>query len=163
MKKLALMLAAAAAIAAPSAAAAQVTDQGQIEVSATISTILRFGASSGLSFGSITPGTAATGQGSIELIRNVGTVLDFPTATELGQLSDGTTTLSPSYTCGVGATATTISTSFSNCSTATLTLSAPASGLTTEYVIFNGSLTAAQTNVTPGTYSGVITIQATQN
>lgn len=163
MKKLALMLAAAAAIAAPSAANAQVTDQGQIEVSATIATILRFGASSGLNFGSITPGTAATGQGSIELIRNVGTVLDFPNATELGQLSDGTTTLSPSYSCGVGATATTISTPFTNCSTATLTLAAPASGLTTEYVIFEGSLTAAQTNVTPGTYSGVITIQATQN
>ena len=160
MKKLALSLAAAAAFAfAPSAAQAQ---QGQIEVSATIQTILDFGASTGLNFGTITPGTAATGQGSIELIRNVGTVLDFPNATELGELSDGTTTITPAYTCGVGTTATTIVTSFTDCSTATLTLAAP-TGLTTEYVIFNGSLTAGQTNVTPGTYTGVITIQATQN
>ena len=161
MKKLVLSLAAVAALAAaPSAASAQ--EQGQIDVSATIQTILRFGASTGLNFGTISPGDAATGQGSIELIRNVGTILDFPNASELGQLSDGTTTLTPSYTCGVGTTATTIVTSFTDCSTATLTLAAP-TGLTTEYVIFNGSLTAAQTNVTPGTYTGVITIQATQN
>jgi hypothetical protein len=162
MKKLFLSLAAVAALAvAPSAAQAQ--EQGQIDVSATIQTILRFGASSGLNFGTITPGDAATGSGSIELIRNVGTLLEFPNAGELGQLSDGTTTITPSYTCGVSATATGAFTStFTNCSTATLSLSAPA-GLTTEYVIFNGSLSAAQTNVTPGTYTGVITIQATQN
>lgn len=159
MKKIALSLAAAAAFAfAPSAHA----QQGQIEVSATIQTILDFGAASGLDFGIITPGQAATGQGSIELSRNVGATLDFPTATERGQLSDGTTTLTPAYTCGVGSTATTIVTAFSNCSTATLGLTAP-TGLTTEYVIFNGSLTAAQTNIAPGTYTGVITIRATQN
>ena len=160
MKKLALSLAAAAAFAfAPSAASAQ---QGQIEVSATIQTILDFGAATGLNFGTITPGTAATGQGSIELSRNVGATIDFPNASERGQLSDGTTTITPAYTCGIGTTATTIVTAFSDCSTATLDLTAPI-GLTTEYVIFNGSLTAAQTNVTPGTYTGVITIRATQN
>jgi spore coat protein U-like protein len=160
MKKLALSLAAVAAFAfAPSAAHAQ---QGQIEVSATIQTILDFGASSALNFGTITPGQAATGQGSIVLSRNVGATVDFPNASERGQLSDGTTTLTPSYTCGIGATATTITTPFTNCSTATLALTAP-TGLTTEYVIFNGSLTAAQTNIAPGTYTGVITIRATQN
>lgn len=159
MKKIALSLAAAAAFAfAPSAHA----QQGQIEVSATIQTILDFGASSGLNFGTITPGQAATGQGSIVLSRNVGATVDFPNATERGQLSDGTTTLTPSYTCGIGSTATTIVTSFANCSTASLSLTAP-TGLTTEYVIFNGSLTAAQTNIAPGTYTGVITIRATQN
>jgi hypothetical protein len=159
MKKIALSLAAAAAFAfAPSAHA----QQGQIAVSATIQTILDFGASTGLNFGTITPGQAATGQGSIVLSRNVGATVDFPNASERGQLSDGTTTLTPAYTCGIGATATTIVTAFANCSTASLSLTAP-TGLTTEYVIFNGSLTAAQTNVTPGTYTGVITIRATQN
>lgn len=163
MKKLALTLAAVAALAAaPSTASAQTTDQGQITVSATIQSILRFGASSALDFGTVVPGQAATGQGSIELIRNVGTVLSFPNATELGELTGPGGTIAPAYTCGVGATATTITTSFTDCSTATLTLAAP-STLSTEYVIFNGSLTAAQTNTTPGSYSGVITILATSN
>lgn len=164
MKKLALTLAAVAALAAvPSAASAQATDQGTIAVSATIQTILRFGASTGLDFGTVTPGQAATGQGSIELIRNVGTVLTFPTATQVGQLTGPGGTLTPAYTCGVGATATAITTSFTgDCATGSLTLASPA-GLSTQYVIFNGSLTAAQTNTTPGAYTGTIRVLATQN
>jgi hypothetical protein len=43
-----------------------------------------------------------------------------------------------------------------------LTLAKPA-GTMTEYVIFNGSLTAVQTNTVPGTYSGTIRITATAN
>lgn len=164
MKKLALSLAAAAAFAfAPSAAQAQVTDEGVINVSATIQTILRFGASSALDFGTVTPGQAATGQGSIELIRNVGTILTFPSATEIGALTGPGGTITPAYTCGVGATATTITTNFTgDCATGSLTLADPA-GLSTQYVIFNGSLTAAQTNTTPGAYTGTIRVLATQN
>ena len=164
MKKLALTLAAVAALAAvPSAASAQATDQGTIAVSATIQTILRFGASTGLDFGTVTPGQAATGQGSIELIRNVGTVLTFPTATQVGQLTGPGGTITPAYTCGVGATATTITTNFTgDCATGSLTLTSP-TGLSTQYVIFNGSLTAAQTNTTPGAYTGTIRVLATQN
>ncbi|HEX8394382.1 MAG TPA: hypothetical protein VF665_18700 [Longimicrobium sp.] len=164
MKKLVLSLAAAAALALPSAASAQVTDNGVISVSATVQTVLRFGASTGLDFGTITPGTAATGQGSIELIRNVGTTLSFPDATALGQLvrTGGTETISPTYTCGVGATATTITTAFTNCSTATLSLAAP-TGQSTSYVIFNGSIAASATNLTPGDYTGTIKILATSN
>ena len=37
---------------------------------------------------------------------------------------------------------------------------APA-GTTTEFVIFNGSLAAGQTNIIPGTYSGTIRVTAT--
>jgi hypothetical protein len=33
----------------------------------------------------------------------------------------------------------------------------------TEYVIFNGTLTAAQTNIIPGAYTGVIRVTATGN
>ena len=164
MKKLARSLAAVAALAfAPSAANAQATDQGTIAVSATIQTILRFGASTGLDFGTITPGTAATGQGSIELIRNVGAVLTFPSATEVGQLTGPGGTITPAYTCGVGATATAITTSFTgDCATGSLTLAAPA-GQTTQYVIFNGSIPATATNIAPGSYTGTIKVLATQN
>jgi spore coat protein U-like protein len=164
MKKLALSLAAVAALAfAPSAAQAQATDEGTIAVSATIQSILRFGASTALDFGTVVPGQAATGQGSIELIRNVGAVLTFPNDTEVGVLTGPGGTISPEYTCGVGATATAIDTNFDgDCATGSLTLDAPA-GLSTQYVVFNGALTAAQTNTTPGAYTGTIRVLATQN
>ena len=46
--------------------------------------------------------------------------------------------------------------------TSVLTLPAPAA-VTTEYVVFQGSLSAAQTNIAPGTYSGTIRVTATPN
>lgn len=168
MKKLVLSaLAAAALVAAPSLASAQVT--GTINATATIQTVLNFGASQALDFGAVTPGTAATASGWIELNRNVGVVFTLPDGTTTGRLtrSGGTETLQPAYTCGIGTTNAAITSAFSSCvpatgTTAVLTLTAPAAS-TTEYVIFNGSLTAAQTNTVPGTYNGVIRITATAN
>lgn len=168
MKKLALTLAAAAAVAAlPATGAAQIT--GTINATATIETVLAFGASQAVDFGAVTPGTAAAGSGWIELNRNVGVVFTLPDAAGTGVLtrSGGTETLTPAYTCGIGTTSAAITSAFSSCApasgtTALLTLSAP-TATTTEYVIFNGSLTAAQTNTIPGTYNGVIRITATAN
>lgn len=167
MKKTVLTLAAAAFLALPAMASAQVN--GSISASADIPTVLNFGASSALSFGSITPGSSATGTGYIALNRNVGVVFTLPDAGNTGLLtrSGGTETLQPSFTCGVGTTSAAITSAFSSClpataSTAVLTLAAPSS-VVTEYVIFNGSLTAAQTNVIPGSYVGTIRITATAN
>ncbi|HEV2149954.1 MAG TPA: hypothetical protein VGR37_21330 [Longimicrobiaceae bacterium] len=167
MKKSALVLAAAASLALPAMASAQVN--GSISASADIPTVLNFGTSSALSFGSITPGQAATGSGHIALSRNVGVIFTLPDAGNTGLLTrgGGTETLQPAFTCGVGSTTTAIVSAFSSCAPATastgvLTLTAPAT-VQTEYVIFNGSLTAAQTNAIPGTYSGFIRITATAN
>lgn len=166
MKKLALALAGAALIAAaPSAASAQVT--GTINATATISTVLNFGTPSDLDFGAVVPGTAATASGYIPLNRNVGVIFTLPDNVTTGRLTGPGGNLTPAYTCGVGATNSTIPSAFSSCTPATattgvLTLAAP-TGTTTEYVIFNGSLTAAQTNIAPGVYSGVIRITATAN
>ena len=167
MKKSALVLAAAACLAAPAMASAQVN--GSISASADIPTVLNFGTSSALSFGSITPGSAATGSGYIALNRNVGVVFTLPDAGNTGRLtrSGGTETIQPAFTCGVGSTTSTIVSAFTSClpataSTAVLTLTAPTT-VVTEYVIFNGSLTGTQTNAIPGTYSGTIRITATAN
>jgi hypothetical protein len=167
MKKSALVLAAAACLALPAMASAQVN--GSISASADIPTVLNFGSSSALSFGSITPGTPATGTGHIALNRNVGVVFTLPDAGNTGRLtrSGGTETLQPAFTCGVGSTTSTIVSAFSSClpataSTAVLTLTAPTT-VVTEYVIFNGSLTGTQTNAIPGAYVGTIRITATAN
>ncbi|HEX8273810.1 MAG TPA: hypothetical protein VF615_14325 [Longimicrobiaceae bacterium] len=167
MKKSALVLAAAACLAVPAMASAQVN--GSISANADIPTVLNFGTSSALSFGSITPGSAATGSGYIALNRNVGVVFTLPDAGNTGRLtrSGGTETIQPAFTCGVGSTTSTIVSAFSSClpataSTAVLTLTAPTT-VVTEYVIFNGSLTGTQTNAIPGTYSGTIRITATAN
>ena len=167
MKKSALVLAAAACLALPAMASAQVN--GSISATADIPTVLNFGTSSALSFGSITPGSAATGSGYIALNRNVGVVFTLPDAGNTGRLtrSGGTETIQPAFTCGVGSTTSTIVSAFSSClpataSTAVLTLTAPTS-VVTEYVIFNGSLTGTQTNAIPGTYAGTIRITATAN
>lgn len=168
MKKLAFAALAAAALAlAPEAASAQVT--GTINATATIQTVLNFGTSQALDFGAITPGTGATASGWIELNRNVGVVFTLPDHANTGLMtrSGGTETLQPALTCGIGTTSAAITSAFSSCTPATgttgvLTLTAPAVS-TTEYVIFNGSLSAAQTNTVPGTYNGVIRITATAN
>jgi hypothetical protein len=167
MKKLALVLAGAALLAAPSFASAQVT--GTINATATIQTVLNFGTSQAVDFGAITPGTAATASGWIELNRNVGVSITLPDAANTGRLTraGGTETLQPAYTCGIGTTSSAITAAFSSCAPATATTAvgtrtAP-TGPVTEFVIFNGSLTAAQTVVTPGTYNGVIRITATAN
>lgn len=168
MKKLALALTGAALIAAaPSVATAQT---GAINATATIQTVLNFGTSQALDFGAVVPGTAATATGWIELNRNVGVVFTLPDGASTGLLTraGGTETLQPAFTsCGVGTTSAAITSAFSSClpatgTTAVLTLTAPAVS-TTEYVIFNGSLTAAQTNTIPGTYNGVVRITATAN
>lgn len=167
MKKSAIFFAAAACLALPAVSSAQVN--GSISASADIPTVLNFGASSALSFGSITPGQAATGSGYIALNRNVGVVFTLPDAGNTGLLtrSGGTETILPAFTCGVGSTTTTIDNAFASCAPATgttgvLTLTAP-SVVVTEYVIFNGSLTGTQTNAIPGTYNGTIRITATAN
>ena len=167
MKKIALVLAGAALLAVPSFASAQVT--GVINATATIQTVLNFGASQAVDFGAVTPGTAATASGWIELNRNVGVNITLPDAANTGRLtrSGGTETLQPAYTCGIGATNSAITTAFSSCVPATGTTvvgtrTAPAAPVT-EFVIFNGSLTATQTVTTPGTYNGVIRVTATAN
>lgn len=166
MKKLALALAGAALLSAPSLASAQGIT-GSINATATIQTVLNFGTSQALDFGAVTPGQAANASGWIELNRNVGVVFTLPDATTTGQLVGPGGNIQPAYTCGVGTTSTAITTAFSSCvpadgTTEVARLLAP-TGTTLEYVIFNGSLTEAQTNITPGTYNGTIRITATAN
>ena len=157
------LLALIAALALPSAASAQ-SITGSISATADIATVFSFGAPSALSFGTVTPGTAATGSGYIPLSRNVGVIYSLPDGATTGQLSGPGGNLLPTYTCGVGATSAAIVSAFTNCNTTAnqLTLAAP-TGLLTEYVIFNGSLAAGQTNVAPGIYSGTIRVTATPN
>lgn len=151
-------------LALPSLAKAQ-SITGSIAASAEVATVFAFGAPSPLNFGSVTPGTAATASGYIPLSRNIGVIYSLPDGATTGQLTGpGAATLTPTYTCGVGATSAAITSAFTSC-TGTgnqLTLAAPA-GTQTEYVIFNGSLSAAQTNIAPGTYSGTIRVTATGN
>lgn len=159
-----LRVLAAALLALPTMAQAQT---GTINASADIATVFAFGTSSPLSFGSVTPGTTATGTGSIAFSRNVGVIWTLPDAATTGQLTGPGGTISPTYTCGTGSTVSAIVTAFSSCTpatgtTAVLTVTAPA-GLVNEFVIFSGSLSAAQTNTVPGTYSGTIRITATPN
>jgi hypothetical protein len=164
MTKLTRLALVAALVALPVAAQAQT---GSITASALISTVFNFGTPSPLSFGTVTPGTAATGSGFIALTRNVGVIYTLPDAGNTGKLTSAAGTLTPSYTCGVGTTSSTIVQSFTSCapaSAATAMLTQPTPTTTvTEYVIFSGSLTAAQTNVAAGTYSGTIRITATPN
>lgn len=168
MKKLALTLAGVAALAAaPTVASAQVT--GVINATATIETVLAFGSSQAADFGAIVPGSGSTASGWIQLSRNVGVVFTLPDAGTTGQLTGPSGTISPTYTCGVGATSSAVTDAFSSCAPATgttgvLTLAAPAGAPVTEYVIFNGSIAAAQTgSLQPGTYNGTIRITATAN
>ena len=157
------LLAALTMIALPSVAGAQ-SITGSIAASADIATVFSFGAPSALNFGSIPPGTAATASGYIPLSRNVGVIYSLPDGATTGQLTGPGGNLLPSYTCGVGSTSATIVSAFTNCNSTgnQLTLGTPA-GLLTEYVIFNGSLAAGQTNIAPGTYSGTIRVTATPN
>jgi hypothetical protein len=166
MKKLLLTAIGAALFAAPSFASAQ-TITGNIGATAVIQTVFAFGTASPVDFGVVTPGTAATASGYIPLQRNVGVIYTLPDATTTGRLTGPAGNISPTYTCGVGTTNSTIVTAFSSCTpatatTAVATLGAP-TGLLTEYVIFNGSLAASQTNVAPGTYTGTIRVTATAN
>jgi hypothetical protein len=157
------LIAALGMLALPSAVQAQ-SITGSISASADIATVFSFGVPSPLNFGSITPGTAATASGYIPLSRNIGVIYSLPDGATTGLLTGASATLQPTYTCGVGSTSTTITSAFASCSAAgnQLTLPAPA-GTTTEYVIFNGSLAAGQTNIAPGTYSGTIRVTATGN
>jgi len=152
------------AIALPSVASAQAIT-GSINASADIATVFSFGVPSPLNFGSVTPGTAATASGFIPLSRNIGVIYSLPDGATTGRLTGpSATTLQPTYTCGVGSTSSTITSAFTSCNAAgnQLTLAAP-TGTLTEYVIFNGSLAAAQTNIVPGSYTGTIRITATGN
>lgn len=158
------ILALLGAIALPSVASAQ-SITGSINASADIATVFSFGAPTALNFGSVTPGTAASASGFIPLSRNIGVIYSLPDGATTGQLvGPSAATLQPTYTCGVGATSSTITSAFTSCNTTgnQLTLPAP-TGTKTEYVIFNGSLSAAQTNIVPGTYSGTIRVTATGN
>lgn len=157
------LLAALTIIALPSAARAQAIT-GSITASADIATVFSFGTPSAMNFGSITPGTGATASGYIPLSRNVGVIYSLPDGATTGRLTGPAGNLQPTYSCGVGTTSGTITSAFTNCnaSGAQLTLAAPASTLT-EYVIFNGTLGAGQTNIAPGTYTGTIRVTATPN
>ena len=158
------LLAALTVIALPSVARAQTAITGSISASADIATVFSFGTPSALNFGSITPGTAASASGYIPLSRNVGVIYSLPDGATTGQLTGPAGNLLPTYTCGVGTTSAAITSAFANCNnTGTqLTLAAPAS-TKLEYVIFNGTLAAGQTNIAPGTYSGTIRVTATPN
>jgi hypothetical protein len=157
------LLAALTMIGLPSVAGAQ-SITGSIAATADIATVFSFGAPTALNFGSIPPGTAATASGYIPLSRNVGVIYSLPDGATTGELAGPGGTLLPSYTCGVGTTSAAIVSAFTNCNTAVnqLTLGTPA-GLLTEYVIFNGSLAAGQTNIAPGSYTGTIRVTATPN
>ena len=150
-------------LALPSLAGAQ-SITGSITASADIATVFSFGAPASLNFGTVTPGSAATASGYIPLSRNVGVIYSLPDGATTGQLTGPAGNLQPTYTCGVGSTNSAIVNAFTSCNaTGTqLTLTAPASTLT-EYVIFNGTLGAGQTNIAPGTYTGTIRVTATPN
>jgi hypothetical protein len=150
-------------LALPSLAQAQ-SITGSISASADIATVFSFGAPSALNFGSVVPGATATASGYIPLSRNVGVIYSLPDGATTGQLTGPGPAITPTYTCGVGTTSAAITSAFSSCNgtSSVLTLAAP-SGTLTEYVIFNGSLSAAQTNTVPGTYSGTIRVTATAN
>lgn len=160
------LLAALTVIALPSVAGAQAIT-GSIGASADIATVFAFGSPTALNFGSVTPGTGATASGSIPLSRNVGVIYSLPDGANTGRLTGPAGNLQPAYTCGVGSTATTIVSAFASCAPASATaaqLTQPApTGTLTEYVIFNGTLTAGQTNIAPGTYAGTIRVTATPN
>jgi hypothetical protein len=170
MKKLLLT---AAMLAIPAFASAQ-TVSGSVAVSATIPTTLDFGAATDINFGTVTANNTATAAktGSIAFTRNVGVSFYLPDGTATGRLYRGGVTtaasLQPTWSsCGVGTTATTVSSSFSSCTpasgtTSVLTLAAPTTGATSEFVIFTGTLTAPSTTQ-GGTYTGSITIQAVAN
>jgi hypothetical protein len=152
------------AIALPSVASAQAIT-GSISASADIATVFQFGVPSPLNFGTVTPGTAATASGYIPLSRNIGVIYSLPDGAATGKLTGpSATTLLPTYTCGVGATSGTITSPFTSCNSSgnQLTLASP-TGTLTEYIIFNGSLAAAQTNIVPGAYTGTIRVTATGN
>jgi len=157
------LLAALTLIALPSVARAQ-SITGSITATADIATVFSFGTPGALSFTSVTPGTVANAAGYIPLSRNVGVIYSLPDGATTGQLTGPGGNLLPAYTCGVGSTSTTIVSAFTNCNATgnQLTLAAP-TALLTEYVIFKGSLTAVQTNVAPGTYTGTIRVTATPN
>ena len=158
------LIAALGMLALPSIVKAQ-SITGSIAASADIATVFSFGAPSPLNFGSITPGTAASASGYIPLSRNIGVIYSLPDGPTTGLLTGpAAATLQPAYTCGVGTTNSAITSAFASCNTSgnQLTLGAP-TGTTTEFVIFNGSLTAGQTNIAPGTYSGTIRVTATGN
>ena len=158
------LIAALGMLALPSIVKAQ-SITGSIAASADIATVFSFGVPSPLNFGAITPGTAANAAGYIPLSRNIGVIYSLPDAANTGLLTGpGALTLQPSYTCGVGATNSVITSAFTACNTSggQLTLPSP-TGTVTEFVIFKGALAAAQTNITPGTYSGTIRVTATGN
>lgn len=166
MKNTVRVLAVAALVALPAAAQAQTAITGSISAVADIATVFSFGSPSALNFGSVTPGTSATGSGFIPLSRNVGVLYSLPDGANTGKLVLGAVTLTPTYTCGVGTTSSAITSAFSSCTaaagTTVLSLAAPGTSVT-EFVIFNGTLPASATNVAPGLYSGTIRITATPN
>ena len=166
MKSTTRFLAAVAFLALPVAAQAQTAITGSISAVADIATVFSFGTPSALNFGSITPGTSATGSGFIPLSRNVGVLFSLPDGANTGKLTLGAVTLTPTYSCGVGTTNSAITSAFSSCiaaaGTTVLAELAPGSSVT-EYVIFNGTLAASATNVAPGLYTGSIRVTATPN
>jgi hypothetical protein len=157
------LVAALGMLAVPSLARAQAIT-GSITASADIATVFTFGLPSALNFGSVTPNTVASASGYIPLSRNVGVIYSLPDGALTGKLTGPGGTITPAYTCGVGSTNSAIVSAFSTCAGAgnVLTLPTP-TALVNEFVIFSGSLTAAQTNTAPGTYSGTIRVTATPN
>jgi hypothetical protein len=160
------LVAALGMLAIPTLAQAQSPTTGSIAASATIQSVFAFGTPVALSFGNVTPGTTATGSGNIPMQRNIGVIYSLPDGSTTGQLSGPGGTIQPTYTCGVGTTSAAITTAFASCTSTSALFTVAATsvtGLVNEWVIFNGSLSAAQTNTVPGVYSGTIHVLATPN
>ena len=145
------LVAALGMLALPSLASAQ-SITGSINASADIATVFSFGAPSPLNFGTVTPGTAAIGvRLHPALAQRRRDLLAARRCHDRPAHRPWRATLQPTYACGVGTTSATITSAFTSCNSIghQLTLAAP-TGTLTEYVIFNGSLAAAQTNIVPG-------------
>ena len=138
---------------------------GSIGTQADVATVFAFGTVSPMSFGAIVPGSSATASGNIVINRNVKVTYTLPdgATTGLMTLSGGTATLQPVFsTCGVGTSATVISSSWTACTPPTTATAAPAAGQVQEFVIFNASL-ATSLSTLPGLYVGAIKLVAATN
>ena len=156
----------AAIVALPATMHAQAQSiTGSIGTQADVATVFAFGTVSPMSFGAIIPGSSATASGNIVINRNVKVTYTLPdgATTGLMTLSGGTATLQPIFSsCGVGTSATTITSAWTACTPPTTATAAPAAGQVQEFVIFNASLSTSLSTL-PGLYLGTIKLVASTN
>lgn len=178
MKRLSRVVALLAIVGLPVVAQAQAAQTASIATTADVATVFSFLTPTAMSFPSVIPGAAAvTASGSIGFQRNttvkyvIGAITDLKhtdnvslipyTATAPTAGTAGFTITS----CGLGTTASAIATAttWSSCiANASNAYSTAPSATTTEYIIFNGSLSTT-TATKPGLYTGSISITATVN